>query len=324
MKKSLGALALAAAAVLTTGAPAAAAPTYDVKPAALPRGADVRIPHMDGRTIVDGSTRIPVQATFADLLGKAPAGYVVGTHDADFASPRFWLYRTDGTRLLLTSGWDDNEPQLSDNGSRLALTDYRSNATVTRVLVLDTSDGTRVGGREFATYASVLDVEAGRAVVNTRRSGTIVWNARENTVRNVSGRQAYAADLSNRLFASYAKSGNNDGSKCSVLASVSSPSTRIWTSCTQRIMAFNSDASRLATSYLLPEGPGPNKVEVHRRSGALLATYRINGWFGGAEFESSRKLLLEASGWTWTATARCDLAGCVRASRLTRSPEVID
>jgi len=323
MKKSLGALALAAAAVLSTVAPAAAAPTYDVKPAALPRGADVR-PHLDGKTIVDGSTRIRVQAAFVDLIGRAPAGYVVNTHDADFEAPRFWLYRSDGTRLLLAVGFDDNEPQLSDDGSRLALTDYLRNATATRVLVLNTGNGSVLGTRTIADYGTVLDVGDHSAVVNLWHTGTTVWDARSNTLRLVSRRQGYTADMSNRLFASYVKSPNNDGTKCSTLATFGAPNTRIWTSCTQRIRAFNPDATRLATSYLNPEGPGPNKVELHRRSGALLATYRVNGWFGDVEFESGRKLLLEASSWKWTATVRCDLSGCVRASRLTPSPEVID
>ena len=48
-------------------------------PRNLPRGADVSIPHLEGKTIVDGAIRVRVKAPTLRLLGKSGASYVVGT-----------------------------------------------------------------------------------------------------------------------------------------------------------------------------------------------------------------------------------------------------
>jgi len=318
MRKTLGAVALAAAtafgSMAVTAAPASAAPTYDVKPGALPRGADVRIPHMEGKTIVDGSTRITVNAAYVGLIGKAPGGYVVGTNDADHESPRIWRYATDGTRKLLVSGFQDYATRLSDDGSRLAV--VRS-GQVSRVILIATKGGARVGARDFKGYVDALDVAGDRVLVSGWSRGTRIWNAATQATRLVTKRPGYAADLSHGLFASYTKDPYNGG--CSVLASVGSPDTRIWTTCNQRIVAFNPDATRVATIHILSDGLGPREVQVHRTTGARLAAYTIDGWFGQVEFESRYDLLLGASGQTWTATVRCNLGGCVRASDVTRT-----
>ncbi len=318
MRRTLGAIALAAATafgtVAATVAPASAAPTYDVKPGALPRGADVRIPHLEGKTIVDGSTRITVHAANAQLLGKAPGGYVVGTHDADYESPRIWLYPTDGARRLLVSGFHDYAAQLSDEGTRLAV--VRS-AEVSRVVLIATKNGARLGARDFKGYATALDVAGDRVMVSAWSRGTRIWNASTQATRLISKRAGYAADLSHGLFASYTKDPYDGG--CSVLAPVGSPDDRIWTGCNQRIVAFNPDATRVATIDILSDGLGPREAQVHRTTGRRLASYTIDGWFGAIEFESGSDLLLGASGQVWTATVRCNLAGCVRASDVTRT-----
>jgi len=315
MKKALGVLALAAATTFAAIAPASAAPTYDVKPGALSRGADVRIPHLEGKTIVDGSIRVTVKAANVSLLGKAPGGYVVGTRDADYNSPRIWRYAPDGTRTLLLRGFEDSEAALSDDGRRLAAVFGFPSSR--RVALISTSNGARIGTRDFRGYAQVLDVAGDRVILGDWNRGTLMWNAKEQTTRVVTRRVGYVADLGNGVFASYTKDPYDGG--CSVLARVGSPTQRIWTSCTQRVVAFNPDASRVGTIDILSDGLGPREAQVHRLTGARLAAYTVDGWFGDIAFESRYDLLLDASGQTWTATVRCNLAGCVRASDLSRT-----
>ncbi len=68
---ALAAAALAGglSATLLAAPSAAAAATTTINPAKLPRGADVAVPHLEGKTVVDGTVRIPVKAPTVRLLG---------------------------------------------------------------------------------------------------------------------------------------------------------------------------------------------------------------------------------------------------------------
>ncbi|WP_180933751.1 hypothetical protein [Nocardioides ungokensis] len=58
----LAAAASALVLLVGTAAPASAVPVTVLRPADLPRGPDVAIPHLEGRTVVDGSVRVRIRA----------------------------------------------------------------------------------------------------------------------------------------------------------------------------------------------------------------------------------------------------------------------
>ena len=119
MKKTLTTLAVAAATIITTAGAAAAAPVFDIKPAALSRGADVQIAHIEGHSVVDGSIRIEVPAARVALLGKTGSSYVIQTHNADYRNAQVWRMRPDGSRTRLLHGRNAENVVLSDTGATL-------------------------------------------------------------------------------------------------------------------------------------------------------------------------------------------------------------
>ena len=110
----------ALAATLFAG-PSSAAATTTLNPAKLPRGADVAIPHLEGKTIVDGATRIRFKAPTLRLLGKSGTSYVVGTADRQGAHGQFFRVQPDGTRTKLGRA-DIFQTELSGDGQSLVST----------------------------------------------------------------------------------------------------------------------------------------------------------------------------------------------------------
>jgi hypothetical protein len=314
LKKSLTALALAAATVLTTAGSATAAPSYDIVPGALPRGANVQIPHIEGHSVVDGSIRIKVAAARVDLLGKAGSNYVISTHNADYGDARVWKLQPDGSRSLLLRGRYADNVVLSDQGATLVSATNVGNRT-TRLLAIDVASGDSAGSRKFHGYVSALDVDGPRVALGSwSQTRAFIWNFRAHTTRTLVDRVGYFADLSSDQFAFYTKDPYNGG--CSVLTHVSRPADRIWRSCGERIEAMNPDGTRVAAIHILSDGMGPGRVVVHTATGGRLATYDVAGYFGLIRFEDKFDLLLDSTGKKYAAMVRCDLGGCERASNL--------
>ena len=114
------------AATLVSG-PASAA-TTTLQPAKLPRGADVAIPHLEGKTIVDGTVRIRIKAPTLRLLGTSGTSYVVGTADRQGAHGQFFRVAPDGTRTRLGRA-NVYLTELSGDGQNLVSTRIRSRRT---------------------------------------------------------------------------------------------------------------------------------------------------------------------------------------------------
>ena len=314
MKKTLTTLAVAAATIVTTAGATAAAPVFDIRPAALPRGADVQIAHIEGHSVVDGSTRIVVPAARVTLLGKNGGSYVIQTRNAEYRNAQVWKIRSDGSRTRLLHGRNAEDVVLSDKGatlvSAIGLADRR-----TQFLAIDVASGDVSGARKLRGVVSVLDVGRWRVVVGSwSRPRTLIWNLKTQTARTVVDKVGYFADLSSDRFAFFSKDPYRDG--CSVLTHISSPADRVWRSCDERIDTTNEDGSRIATVHILSDGLGPGRFNVRTATGRKLATYNTAGYFGRAQFEDRNDLLLDTTGRRYAATVRCDLSGCERASDL--------
>jgi hypothetical protein len=78
----------------------------------------------------------------------------------------------------------------------------------------------------------------------------------------------------------------------------------------------------MATIHILSDGLGPSHVWLRRDGGRLLAHYSTAGWFGALEWETRTALLLDTNGAQKSATVRCVVADCERASALRPVPQL--
>jgi hypothetical protein len=316
--RSLAVVATGALAATLVASPASAVPTQTLNPSQLPRGADVAIPHLEGKTVVDGAVRIPVKAPNVFLFGKSGAAYIVGTSDKQGNAGRALRLEANGTSTDLgpTTVYEtvlsgDGQTVVSSRSNHGARTVVKTRSAVT---------GTVVAKQTFTGYVNVLDAQGTRVLIGGfEKSGTQLWDTATAAVTTVSRRFGYQADLSLDLLASYTKDPYQGG--CTVLSSISKPGKRLWQSCTDGIAAFSTDGSHVAVVDILSDGLGPNAVTVRTSAGKPVGAYKVNGWFGGLVFESAAVLLLETNGRHKAATVRCTRATCERASDLTKTPQ---
>lgn len=307
------ALATASLAATLVAAPSSAADATTLNPGKLPRGADVAIPHLEGKTVVDGAVRVRVKAPTVRLLGKSGTAYVVGTANREGGAGRLLRVAADGTttRLGRADIWTS---ELSDDGQTVFSSQVpRSRRTV--VTVRSATTGDVVATRKFRGYVSALDAETDRVLVGSLNK-TWLWTTSTDSLAVVSRNGGYAGDISADVVAGYTKDPYNGG--CSAVTRITT-GERLWRSCRERVTSFNADASRIATIHILSDGIGPGLVTVRSGSGHRLGKYQVNGWFGQIGFESPTALLLETNGRRKAATVRCTDAGCERASDLSRT-----
>lgn len=318
MRPLVRSLSATAAAVLAAtlvaalpAAPASAASTVTIKPGKLSRGADVAIAHLENKTVVDGSVRIPVHAPVVRLLGESGSAYVVGTADKQGGHGRLVRVQADGTQTQLVRA-SIYQSELSGDGQNLVTTrSTRTRRTV--VTVRSATTGAQVASREFKGYVNALDAETDRVLVGSL-SRTWLWTTSTDSVGVVARLGGYEGDLSADVVAGYTKDPYNGG--CSVVSRIST-GAQLWKSCRERVDTFNADGSGMATIDILSDGLGPSRVWARTNTGAKLGSYDIHdGWFGAVEFETTTALLVRANGLRQSATVRCTGPTCERASDL--------
>ena len=318
--RTLAAVATGAVAATLVASPASAVPTQTLNPSKLPRGADIAIPHVEGKTVVDGTVRITVDAANVRLLGKSGTAYVVGTSDKNGEGGRVVRIEANGTATDLgaTSVY---ETVLSGDGQTV-VSSRTTNGGKTVVKARSATTGAPVAKESFAGYQNVLDAQGTKVIVGGfDGDGTQLWDTATDKVTVLTKRSGYHADLSLNLLASFTKDPYDGG--CTVLSSITRPNKRLWQSCTDAIVAFSTDGSHLALTDILSDGIGPSAITVRNLAGKTVGNYKVNnGWFGELVFEAPDTLLLETSGPHKTATVRCKRAECERASDITKTPSL--
>jgi hypothetical protein len=275
----------------------------------------VTVPHLDGKTVVDGSVRVRIKAPTVRLLGKSGSAYVVATADAQGGHGRILRVAADGTTTRLTRA-NVYETILSGDGTRVVGTKV-GRSLKTTVTAYDATTGAQLGRRTFPDYTSVLDAEGDRILLGTDAKA-LLWRTGTNTVVKVSGDAGYIGDLSADVVGTFTKDPYEGG--CSVVRRIST-GQRLWRSCTERVAAFNADATRIAAIAILSDGAGPGRVDARSITGTIVGThlgrYRVkSGWIGEIRFETATALLLDVNGARKAFTARCTGSTCERASDL--------
>jgi hypothetical protein len=297
--------------VIGLAAPATAQPAITLSPGGLPRGADVSVPHLEGKTVVDGVVRVRVKAPMLGLLGKSGSAYVVGTANAQGGHGRIYRITADGTRTLLAKA-HPFETLLSDDGGTIVSTRVGGTLKST-ITAYDATTGAVKATRVFKDYATGLDARGDQVLIGSLDK-TWLWTASTNSVGIVSRDGGYIGDLSSDVVSTFTKDPYDGG--CAEVRRITTRE-RLWRSCTEQVAAFNADASRIATIGILSDGPGPGRVDARTIDGKHLGRYQVKaGWFGAIRFESPTALLLEVNGARKAFTARCTGTACERASDL--------
>lgn len=316
---ALAALALAALAAGSLLSPAVAAgPTTieptKIEPAKLARGADLKVAHLEGRTVVDGDVRVPVAGGVPFLLGTSGNGYVLLLR----ASDHYQVVRVAPERSQRTL-LDDLPGQIvvSDDGETFAVTSGELEA---KVDIRSARSGRLVGTGNFTGHPRILDLDGDHVVVASFSQGAVDYDWRADNRSTITLKAAYAADLSSNLLAYFTEDPYNGG--CSIVTSLTAPSTRLWRSCRERVTEFSPDGERIATVHKLSDGPGPSIVWERTIRGGLLGSYSVGSYFSGIEWETSTDLVMEANAQKKAATVRCSEGECERASAVRPTPDL--
>jgi hypothetical protein len=312
-------LAALATSVLVLGVvpPAGAVPVIELRPRQLERGANVKIPHLEGKTVVDGDVEVTLEAGAVRLLGKSGDDYVVGLSNRS-GTGRFRTVRLtpEGARTVLFRDVPIWELELAADGTQVAAALPGRHRT--RVRVYDATTGTLEATRRFRGFVSVLDLEDGRMVAGGwSPSRTFWWDVAGDDTARIRGRIGYEADISADRLATYTKDPYGGG--CTVVTRLTRPGHRLWKSCDQRVDTFSPGGVRMATIPILSDGVGPSDVWLHRARGKALAHYTAL-WFGLLSWESDEALLLDTNGRKKSAVVRCRITHCKRASALQPAP----
>ncbi len=309
---SLGVAATLAGASLT--APAQAAAPTSLQPEDLPRGADVRVAHIEDGDFVLGTRTIDVGGDRAHVLGKSGRAWLVGTSDVNGVGKfRILRVKNDDSIRVIKRGISFFEMTLSENG-RFLVHVGRGTRQAAPVRVFSTRTGDLKAQKDFVNYPDAVAMGGPSVLLSSwvpGDTGIRSWDIETGAVTRISRQPANIVDVSADLLATYTKDPYDGG--CVRLSRLSSPETRLWRSCSQRIVAFSPDGERMATVALLSDGIGPGEVQEREIDGTLLGDYST-GWFGQIAFETSTDLLLDVNGDTLSSTVRCSEGACENAS----------
>lgn len=299
-------------------------PDVTLYPAQIERGANTSLLHMQQEVIVKGDLRVPVDGpAHVWLMGRIGPDFLISTASADFERYTVQLVRRDGTRRVLQRFGDRTTATMSADGTYLALTKLVKSGTDIRVVRSRT--GKLVRERIFGAYGvEVSDYGQRRLVLNGVRGGTYWWNPFRNRLTRIVARPAKAHIEVDRLVV-LVPDPDTPYLDCQKTVRLSDPGDVLWRSCRNIPLEFSPDARRMITIDIRSDGIGPNKIQVRRPAGKLVATYRAPMWFGFTEWESNTDLLVQPVGKKYLAAVRCNLGGdCERASRLYKSPGTYD
>jgi len=297
---------------LVVTVPAGAVPaTTEIKPGSLPRGADIAVPHLEDKTIVDGDVRIRVRGAVVRLLGRSGTSYVVNTINRSGSVSRVLRVDAGGGRTVLTEG-ELVEPQLSSDGLLVLAGLYRGGGTT--ITAWSVATGQVEGKHQFRGYPNVLDAQGDEVLLSIWGRGTLSWDLSTRSVLRLTKRVGGAASLEEDLLSSYTTDPYEGG--CTVVSRISATGDDLWKSCTERVESFAPGGRRMVTVHILSDGIGPSEASVRTVAGRLLGRYSVQGWFGALTFEGPRALLLETKGKRQQTTVRCIRAECERAADL--------
>lgn len=307
----LGTAVIGAATLAPTALAAPKAPLVKIEPANLTRGPDQSVPHLEGRFFVNGDVRVRLGAVPV-YLGASGEDHVVGSTNqrGSLKSAKVVRISPTGEVTELVRKVQPYGAVLSRDGSRIfsaIAQPGRGKGTHSRYRVFDAATGEKLSDTRIPGYPEVLDATRNRAYVSAWDRGTYTLNVQGKRRSTISKQHAGVLDLGLGLAQFYTGDPYRKG--CARVARVDAPRRTIWKSCDERVEAFNTDGTAMATVGILSDGIGPGEVWTRTLDGTLTARYSTY-WFGRIQYESPTALLLEANGKKSAATVRCTGTVC--------------
>lgn len=302
--------------VLTLVTPAqAAAPTVELQPQRLTRGADIAVPHIEdgawGEVFVDGARRVELPGRIARIIGRSGDAWLVGTNNVDVKrNRRVVRVEADGTVVDVLRNIDPSTVILSADGSTLAWQRFSGRGRKVTTYAASAVDGTVLGTKGPGRYVNLMDVGADRVVLSND-DRVLDWRIRSGRTHTIVAKAGSMVDIEHDLLAVFTKDPYLGG--CTKLVRLSAPRMTHWTSCRDRVAAVSPDGTQLLTFHKLTDGVGPGDLHLRTLAGKKLATYRTN-WFSAWGWESPGTLLLDVNGKRKSATVRCTLTACENAT----------
>jgi len=311
---------LTALAAPTDAAGRAGAEVTQLRPAELPRGADVAGVHLEAGkhhdTLVDGDRSLAVPGRYSTYLGRSGAAYVVKTVAA--GEIRTVRLRPDGTSRLLHRSQDSDNVVLTPAGDILVAGDLARRGT--DVSLIDPVTGKRYDHRVFAGDRQVLDADPVHVVLGGFTHPTVIWRLDNMRRIRISDHHGYLADLAADRLATMTRDPYDGG--CTVVTTIDAPRQELWRSCRQRVESFSPDGGLMTTVDSRTDGLGSTEVRLRTSDGSPVAVLRAAGWFGSTAWEDATTALLPTTGRTYAAVVRCAVnaddasVACERASEL--------
>lgn len=287
-------------------------------PERLERGADASVPYrtgLDNRDIVEDGVVTRVRADWFQLLGTRPDGrYVVLAVRGEDHSVRTVAPGGRSSRVLLEDV-RGSTALLGTDGTTVVTERFRSRPRRHTVLrAYDATTGALLGQRRRPGYATVLDASP-TTVVHAGENGPVLsWDLATDEDTRVSRRYGYSADLVADRLAVFTKDPYQGG--CTVVSTLSDPSSELWRSCEEAVVEFSPDGSHLLTVFKLADGLGPGEARVRTVEGEQVGRYRVDGYLGQLLFEDADTALLEVATKDSSGLVRCDGPDCELASDL--------
>jgi hypothetical protein len=312
----LASLATATALAASVLAPAqAAAPTVELQPQQLTRGADIAVPHVeDGRwgdVFVDGARRIELPGRVARVLGRSGDSWLVGTNNVDRKrNRRVVRVAPDGSVTDVLRNVDPSTVILSADGSTLAWQRFVSKGRKVITYAGSAADGTVLGTKGPARNVTLLDVDATRVVLAGGKR-VFQWRPASGKSRTIVRKMSGLASIEHDLLSIYTKDPYLGG--CTKLVRLSKPRVKVWKSCRDRVAAVSPDGTEMLTFHILTDGIGADEIRLREVDGTRLAIYTTS-WFGGWGWKSPGTVLLDVNGSRKSATVRCTLGDCENAT----------
>lgn len=305
-------LAVVAAAVALTVPARAAAPTVELQPTRLARGADVAVPHVVDGVLVDSDRRTELPGTDAAVLGASGDAWLLATWRTNAVGEqrgaRVVRIGADGAVGTIFAGDAARSAVLSEDGSRFVTVDDAGRRGA--VTVRSAADGRRIAARVMNGWPQVVTADDRRVLVQTSRR-TLWWRVGADRVRTLARGLSGTASIEHDLFVTYTKDPYLGG--CMRLVRLSDLDATVWRSCRERVAAISPDGTQVLTFPILTDGLGPGAISLRRTDGRRLATWTTN-WFSGWQWESPGTVLLDVNGERRSATVRCTLGACENAT----------
>src|SRR3954447_25443509 len=203
---------VALAAPLLGAAAADAAPTIAIKPGKIARGPDIAVPHLDDKTVVDGSVRVQARSPRVLLYGKWHDHYIAATGDREWGNVKLVRIAQSGKVKVLRKFIDPFQTMLDAEADQVVYS-YGDSTQKPTLAVYDLGLGREVSVNTFASLPELLEFDEGLVVASfgSFKVKTITWDTVIDETNRVNAKFGNFASKAHDLLGFYSKDPDQGG-----------------------------------------------------------------------------------------------------------------